>query len=269
MQGSSSTSTTSSGLASSLHGFSASSARSFGLQAEPHKALFTKAAVITNNNNKTIVLRVAMTSPRVRTVCEDALLSVRGVVSFTFDGEANRFTVRARKDVEAEMLFDAILDSDDSIEICQVVKTADGKVSDLFLFIHNKQTNNQQTNNSPILFFFFLIYVPNPPKQETLVHPWREEDDDNENDEEEEDENNSRAGNNNTAAATATKRGGKQAVVAAEDEGEDGYWDEQYSEDAKKKSAVTLQGHDFEADDKRGGGWLGGFGNYLSKSIWG
>ena len=136
MQGSSSSVGGGGGLASSLHGFSASSARSFGLQAEPHKALFTKAAVINNNNNKTIVLRVAMTSPRVRTVVEDALLSVRGVVSFTFDCEANRFTVRARKDVEAEMLFDAILDSDDSIDICQVIKTTDGKVRELFISLH-------------------------------------------------------------------------------------------------------------------------------------
>ena len=218
-------STARNGLAASLQGFSSTSNSAAPASASRHpqqKALLVSQPAVAKQN-KTLVLKVVMTSPAVRSTVEDALLSVRGVVSFTFDGEGSSFTVRARKDVEVEMLFDAILDSDDRIDVCQVVKTPDGK--------------------------------------ETFVHPWREEED------EEEDEDTENQGENSTPAKGTPS--GKRTPSKRAVEDEDGYCDEDLDEESKKKGALTLQGHDYEADDQRQKGWFGGIGSYLTKSIWG
>jgi hypothetical protein len=226
-----------------LTSFNSSLRPGTGLRGEASKPLFNSQNA---KANKTIILQIDYNSDvsgkkssalknqdqSKRTYVEDALLSVRGVVSFTYDSSTQRFVVRVRKEIEVEVLFDAILDIDDEINVAQVVKTPDGK--------------------------------------EKLIYPDEEEEDE-ENDIENQNPNKTPISNkNNNNDDDAKKEANRKQPETAEESGylDDEYLDEEIDDEKKKKSAVTMQGYDFDADDKNktnGGGWLG----YIVKSFWG
>ena len=64
-----------------------------------------------------------------RTLVEEALLSVRGVISFTFELNAGRVSVRARNELSVETIFYAILNVDEDLSPRQVLKNLQGEVT--------------------------------------------------------------------------------------------------------------------------------------------
>ncbi|XP_036378334.1 armadillo repeat-containing protein 1 [Megalops cyprinoides] len=81
----------------------------------------------TNNKRaKTVVLHIdGLDDPSRRSLCEEALLKIRGVISFTFQMAVKRCVVRIRSDLKAEALGTAIA-STKVMKAQQVVKGEDG-----------------------------------------------------------------------------------------------------------------------------------------------
>jgi len=119
-----------------INNFNSSQRPTTGLRPE------TKGIFFNSNNkpqqqqqqqNKTVTLQIDYNcnkkeeQERKRKNVEEALLSVRGVISFTYDSSADRFVIRIRKEISVDVLFDAVLDSDYMINVAHVVKTPDGK----------------------------------------------------------------------------------------------------------------------------------------------
>ncbi|XP_032366370.1 armadillo repeat-containing protein 1 [Etheostoma spectabile] len=79
-----------------------------------------------NKRAKTVVLHIqGLDDPSRRTLCEEALLKIRGVISFTFQMTVKRCIVRIRSDLKAEALASAIA-STQVMTAQQVVKGEDG-----------------------------------------------------------------------------------------------------------------------------------------------
>ncbi|AWP20677.1 Armadillo repeat-containing protein 1 [Scophthalmus maximus] len=79
-----------------------------------------------NKRAKTVVLHIdGLDDPTRRSLCEEALLKIRGVISFTFQMAVKRCVVRIRSDLKAEALGSAI-NSTKVMTAQQVVKTEDG-----------------------------------------------------------------------------------------------------------------------------------------------
>lgn len=80
----------------------------------------------TNKRAKTVVLHIdGLDDSTRRSLCEEALLKIRGVISFTFQMAVKRCVVRIRSDLQAEALGTAI-NSTKVMKAQQVVKTEDG-----------------------------------------------------------------------------------------------------------------------------------------------
>ncbi|KAG9347968.1 hypothetical protein AGOR_G00175570 [Albula goreensis] len=80
----------------------------------------------TNKRAKTVVLHIdGLDDPSRRSLCEEALLKIRGVISFTFQMAVKRCVVRIRSDLKAEALGSAIA-STKVMKAHQVVKGEDG-----------------------------------------------------------------------------------------------------------------------------------------------
>ncbi|XP_034038886.1 armadillo repeat-containing protein 1-like [Thalassophryne amazonica] len=79
-----------------------------------------------NKRAKTVILHInGLDDPSRRSLCEEALLKIRGVISFTFQMAVKRCVVRIRSDLKAEALASAIA-STRVMTAQQVVKTGDG-----------------------------------------------------------------------------------------------------------------------------------------------
>ncbi|KAG5850233.1 hypothetical protein ANANG_G00080070 [Anguilla anguilla] len=80
----------------------------------------------TNKRAKTVVLHIdGLDDPSRRGLCEEALLRIRGVISFTFQMAVKRCVVRIRSDLKAEALGTAIA-STKVMKAQQVVKSEEG-----------------------------------------------------------------------------------------------------------------------------------------------
>ncbi|XP_061094751.1 armadillo repeat-containing protein 1 [Conger conger] len=80
----------------------------------------------TNKRAKTVVLHIdGLDDPTRRSLCEEALLKIRGVISFTFQMAVKRCVVRVRSDLKAEALGTAIA-STKVMKAKQVVKGDEG-----------------------------------------------------------------------------------------------------------------------------------------------
>nr|XP_057915710.1 armadillo repeat-containing protein 1 [Doryrhamphus excisus]XP_057915711.1 armadillo repeat-containing protein 1 [Doryrhamphus excisus] len=88
-----------------------------------------KAQFFLGSNNKrakTVVLHIdGLDDSTRRSLCEEALLKIRGVISFTFQMAVKRCVVRIRSDLKADALGTAI-NSTKVMKAQQVVKTDDG-----------------------------------------------------------------------------------------------------------------------------------------------
>ncbi|KAM9307850.1 armadillo repeat-containing protein 1 [Gastrophryne carolinensis] len=81
----------------------------------------------TNKRAKTVVLHIdGLDDTSRRSLCEDALLKIRGVISFTFQMAVQRCVVRIRSDLKAEALATAIA-STKVLKAQQVVKGESGE----------------------------------------------------------------------------------------------------------------------------------------------
>ncbi|XP_035286838.1 armadillo repeat-containing protein 1-like [Anguilla anguilla] len=81
----------------------------------------------TNKRAKTVVLHIdGLDDSSRRSLCEEALLKIRGVISFTFQMAVKRCIVRIRSDLKAEALGSAIA-STKVMKAQQVVKSEDGE----------------------------------------------------------------------------------------------------------------------------------------------
>ncbi|KAK1884952.1 Armadillo repeat-containing protein 1 [Dissostichus eleginoides] len=79
-----------------------------------------------NKRAKTVVLHIdGLDDSSRRSLCEDALLKIRGVISFTFQMAVKRCVVRIRSDLKAEALGTAI-NSTKVMTAQQVVRTENG-----------------------------------------------------------------------------------------------------------------------------------------------
>lgn len=78
-----------------------------------------------NKRAKTVVLHIDGLDDSSRGLCEDVLLRIRGVISFTFQTEMKRCIVRIRSDLKTEVLASAIA-STQVMKAQQVVKGEDG-----------------------------------------------------------------------------------------------------------------------------------------------
>uniref|UniRef100_A0A3P9MEF1 Armadillo repeat-containing protein 1 n=1 Tax=Oryzias latipes TaxID=8090 RepID=A0A3P9MEF1_ORYLA len=79
-----------------------------------------------NKRAKTVVLQIdGLDDSSRRSLCEEALLKIRGVISFTFQMAVKRCIVRIRSDLKAEALGSAIA-STQVMKAQQVVKTENG-----------------------------------------------------------------------------------------------------------------------------------------------
>ncbi|KAG9355236.1 hypothetical protein JZ751_000074 [Albula glossodonta] len=81
----------------------------------------------TNKRAKTVVLHIdGLDDSTRRSLCEEALLKIKGVISFTFQMAVKRCVVRIRSDLKAEALGSAIA-STKVMKAQQVVKKEDGE----------------------------------------------------------------------------------------------------------------------------------------------
>ncbi|KAJ8387660.1 hypothetical protein AAFF_G00152100 [Aldrovandia affinis] len=81
----------------------------------------------TNKRAKTVVLHIdGLDDSSRRCLCEEALLKIRGVISFTFQMAVKRCIIRIRSDLKAEALGSAIA-STKVMKAQQVVKREDGE----------------------------------------------------------------------------------------------------------------------------------------------
>ncbi|XP_042338843.1 armadillo repeat-containing protein 1-like [Plectropomus leopardus] len=79
-----------------------------------------------NKRAKTVILHIdGLDDPSRRSLCEEALLKIRGVISFTFQMTVKRCIVRIRSDLKAEALASAIA-STQVMKAQQVVKGDNG-----------------------------------------------------------------------------------------------------------------------------------------------
>lgn len=80
-----------------------------------------------NKRAKTVILQIdGLDDPARRTLCEEALLKIRGVISFTFQMAVKRCVVRIRSDLNAEALASAIA-ATEVMTAQQVVKAENGE----------------------------------------------------------------------------------------------------------------------------------------------
>ncbi|XP_075993295.1 armadillo repeat-containing protein 1-like isoform X2 [Genypterus blacodes] len=80
-----------------------------------------------NKRAKTIILHIeGLDDPSRRSMCEEALLKIRGVISFTFQMAVQKCIVRVRSDLKAEALASAIA-STQVMKAQQVVKGENGE----------------------------------------------------------------------------------------------------------------------------------------------
>ncbi|XP_029447247.1 armadillo repeat-containing protein 1 [Rhinatrema bivittatum] len=81
----------------------------------------------TNKRAKTVVLHIdGLDDTSRRSLCEDALLKIKGVISFTFQMAVQRCVVRIRSDLKAEALASAIA-STKVMKAQQVIKSENGE----------------------------------------------------------------------------------------------------------------------------------------------
>ncbi|XP_076869525.1 armadillo repeat-containing protein 1 [Brachyhypopomus gauderio] len=116
-------------LASEIYEILQSSGSGEGEQAQVGASSRRKAQFFLGSSNKrakTVVLQIdGLDDPIRRSLCEEALLKIRGVISFTFQMAVKRCVVRIRSDLKAEALGTAIA-STKVMRAQQVVKGEDG-----------------------------------------------------------------------------------------------------------------------------------------------
>uniref|UniRef100_A0A672SZW1 Armadillo repeat-containing protein 1 n=1 Tax=Sinocyclocheilus grahami TaxID=75366 RepID=A0A672SZW1_SINGR len=107
----------------------------------------------TNKRAKTVVLQIdGLDDSARRSLCEEALLKIKGVISFTFQMAVKRCVVRIRSDLKAEALGTAIA-STKFMKAQQVVKGEDG--SELRVMqIHMLRVNPATPDPSEDLLIF-------------------------------------------------------------------------------------------------------------------
>ncbi|KAK7906840.1 hypothetical protein WMY93_015452 [Mugilogobius chulae] len=97
--------------------------------ASPERARGKKPQFFINSSNKkakSVTLHIqGLDSSEQRSLCEDALLKVKGVISFTFQMASKRCTVRIRSDLPTESLASAIAGTK-ILSAQQVVKNEEG-----------------------------------------------------------------------------------------------------------------------------------------------
>ncbi|KAF7691636.1 armadillo repeat-containing protein 1 [Silurus meridionalis] len=116
-------------LASEIYEILQNSSNAEAEQAEEAASCRRKAQFFlgsTNKRAKTVVLQIdGLDDPTRRSLCEEALLKIRGVISFTFQMAVKRCVVRIRSDLKAEALGTAIA-STKVMKAQQVMKGEDG-----------------------------------------------------------------------------------------------------------------------------------------------
>ncbi|MBN3324826.1 ARMC1 protein, partial [Atractosteus spatula] len=116
-------------LASEIYEILQSSSSAEADQAEGATSCRRKAQFFlgtTNKRAKTVVLHIdGLDDASRRNLCEEALLKIRGVISFTFQMAVKRCIVRIRSDLKAEALGSAIA-STKVMKAQQVVKSEEG-----------------------------------------------------------------------------------------------------------------------------------------------
>ncbi|XP_016385603.1 armadillo repeat-containing protein 1-like [Sinocyclocheilus rhinocerous] len=116
-------------LASEIYEILQNSSSAEGEQAEAAASCRKKAQFFlgsTNKRAKTVVLQIdGLDDSARRSLCEEALLKIKGVISFTFQMAVKRCVVRIRSDLKAEALGTAIA-STKVMKAQHVVKGEDG-----------------------------------------------------------------------------------------------------------------------------------------------
>ncbi|XP_052451347.1 armadillo repeat-containing protein 1 isoform X2 [Carassius gibelio] len=116
-------------LASEIYEILQNSSSTEAEQAEAAASCRRKAQFFlggTNKRAKTVVLQIdGLDDSARRSLCEEALLKIKGVISFTFQMAVKRCVVRIRSDLKAEALGTAIA-STKVMKAQQVVKGEDG-----------------------------------------------------------------------------------------------------------------------------------------------
>ncbi|NP_001008609.1 armadillo repeat-containing protein 1 [Danio rerio] len=116
-------------LASEIYEILQNSSSAEAEQAEAGASCRRKAQFFlgaTNKRAKTVVLQIdGLDDSSRRSLCEEALLKIKGVISFTFQMAVKRCVVRIRSDLKAEALGTAIA-STKVMKAQQVVKGEDG-----------------------------------------------------------------------------------------------------------------------------------------------
>ncbi len=80
---------------------------------QPQSSFFVGVA---NKKAKTFVIQLTdLKDTATRTLVEESLLAVRGVISFTFDSAGGRVSVRARNELSVDTVFYAILNVDEDL----------------------------------------------------------------------------------------------------------------------------------------------------------
>ncbi|XP_012671714.1 armadillo repeat-containing protein 1 [Clupea harengus] len=116
-------------LASEIYEILQNASKSEAEEAEAAASCRRKAQFFlggTNKRAKTVVLQIdGLDDSARRSLCEEALLKIKGVISFTFQMAVKRCVVRIRSDLKAEALGTAI-NSTKVMKAHQVVKKEDG-----------------------------------------------------------------------------------------------------------------------------------------------
>ncbi|XP_039767107.1 armadillo repeat-containing protein 1-like isoform X2 [Ornithorhynchus anatinus] len=106
---------------------------------------------------KTITLHIqGLDNTHTRTLCEEALLKVKGVISFTFQTALKRCTVRVKSDLPTELLATAIATTK-VLEAQQVIKNEGGK--EIFIPLRAVNANLEDDSDLP-------AYLPEESPQE-------------------------------------------------------------------------------------------------------
>lgn len=101
----------------------------------------------TNKRAKTVVLHIdGLEDTSRRSLCEDALLKIKGVISFTFQMAVQRCVVRIRSDLKAEALATAIA-STKVMKAQQVVKAESGE--ELLVSFQDTPVDVEQNTDLP------------------------------------------------------------------------------------------------------------------------
>lgn len=101
-----------------------------------------------NRKAKTVLfqLETIKNAPIDRSIVEEALLEAKGVISFTFDVELYRVTVRYRNDLPPDRLFKKLATLR-GMKAKQVIRSASG--DEVLIDLFDKKENDSRVNREP------------------------------------------------------------------------------------------------------------------------